>query len=423
MLAGLRLVSAALAALALSFAIAPGTAVHIRNNASPVTVPFARRVNATGIAKLLEVDRARAKSFKTGTRAAATPFQQNAAADVPVTNQAVDYVMTVTVGNPGKNFSLLIDTGSSNTWAGSRPTENPFVPLLGSASLPMNLVAVEYGSGSVMGIEVTDTLTFPSGLVIQKQSMGAALVSTGFTAVDGIIGFGPVGLTCGTLILGSSCIPTVTDNAFSEGSIPERMVGFSFAPTSTLDNTNGELTIGGVDDSKFTGPLNFVPITSTAPASQFVGIDQSITFGSPTGQTILPMTAGITDTGTTLLLIASDAFATYQSLTGGVLDPATGLLTITPDQFANLQSVFFNIGENSFEFTPNAQIWPRALNTAIGGTPGNIYLVINDVGTPTGSGLDFIDGMTFLERFYYVFDSGNNRVGLAETQLTRAEIN
>lgn len=95
MLAGFRFTSAALASLAISFAIAPGTALHIRNNASPVTVPFARRVNATGVAKLLEVDRARAKSFKTGTRAAPTPFQQNAAASIPATNQAVDYVMTV----------------------------------------------------------------------------------------------------------------------------------------------------------------------------------------------------------------------------------------------------------------------------------------------------------------------------------------
>ncbi len=95
MLAGFRLASAALAALALCFAIAPGSALHIRNNASPVTIPFARRVNATGVAKLLEVDRARAKSLKTGTRAAPTPFQQNDATSVPVTNQAVDYVMTV----------------------------------------------------------------------------------------------------------------------------------------------------------------------------------------------------------------------------------------------------------------------------------------------------------------------------------------
>ena len=47
------------------------------------------------------------------------------------------------------------------------------------------------------------------------------------------------------------------------------------------------------------------PITSTSPASDYVGIDQSITFGSPDGQTILPLTSGITDTGTTLILIAT----------------------------------------------------------------------------------------------------------------------
>lgn len=46
------------------------------------------------------------------------------------------------------------------------------------------------------------------------------------------------------------------------------------------------------------------PITSTSPANEFVGIDQTITYGAA-GTPILPMTSGITDTGTTLLLIAS----------------------------------------------------------------------------------------------------------------------
>ena len=43
------------------------------------------------------------------------------------------------------------------------------------------------------------------------------------------------------------------------------------------------------------------PITSTAPANEFVGIDQTVTYA---GQTIL-QSAGITDTGTTLLLLAT----------------------------------------------------------------------------------------------------------------------
>jgi hypothetical protein len=81
------------------------------------------------------------------------------------------------------------------------------------------------------------------------------------------------------------------------------------------------------------------------------------------------------------------------------------------------------IGGTTFEFTPNAQIWPRSLNTLIGGSASGIYLVVNDIGTPTGSGLDFINGYTFLERFYTVYDTTNKRVGVAMTPFTTATTN
>ena len=54
----------------------------------------------------------------------------------------------------------------------------------------------------------------------------------------------------------------------------------------------------------------YSPITSTSPASDYVGIDQSITYGSA-GTTILASTAGITDTGTTLVLLASGTSSCY----------------------------------------------------------------------------------------------------------------
>ena len=101
--------------------------------------------------------------------------------------------------------------------------------------------------------------------------------------------------------------------------------------------------------------------------------------------------------------MVKDAFAKYQRATGGVQDNATGLLRLTPAQFASLPTLSFNIGSTTFQLSPNAQAWPRALNTAIGGNANSVYLVVNDIGTPSGEGLDFIDGMTFLERFYSVF--------------------
>jgi cathepsin E len=77
----------------------------------------------------------------------------------------------------------------------------------------------------------------------------------------------------------------------------------------------------------------------------------------------------------------------------------------------------------SFGLTPNGQIWPRALNADIGGVAGAIYLIVGDIGNDSGSGLDFINGQTFLERFYSVFDTANQRVGLATTSFTDATTN
>ncbi|KAG5638392.1 hypothetical protein H0H81_000288 [Sphagnurus paluster] len=127
--------------------------------------------------------------------------------------------------------------------------------------------------------------------------------------------------------------------------------------------------------------------------------------------------------GTTLLLLASNAYNAYVKATGAVLDNNTGLLRITSANFAKLQSLFFTTNGVTYEFTANAQLWPRSLNTYIGGTTGNIYLIVNNLGTPSGQGLDFINGYAFLERFYSVFDTANKRVGFATTPYTTATTN
>ena len=56
----------------------------------------------------------------------------------------------------------------------------------------------------------------------------------------------------------------------------------------------------------------------------------------------------------------------------------------------------------------------------MGGDPEGYYLVVSDNGAVSGAGLDFINGMAWLERFYTVYDVGNSRVGLAETAHTFA---
>ena len=46
--------------------------------------------------------------------------------------------------------------------------------------------------------------------------------------------------------------------------------------------------------------------------------------------------------------------------------------------------------QRTFEFTPTAQLWPRSLNADIGGDPDGIFLIVGDLGTDSGEGLDFI---------------------------------
>ena len=150
--------------------------------------------------------------------------------------------------------------------------------------------------------------------------------------------------------------------------------------------------------------------------------------------------------GTTLIVLATDAFNKYQEATGSTFDENVGLLSLPNSQYSTLKSLYFTAGgvgrfidsqslrtclnirllcdfQMAFELTPNAQIWPRALNSDIGGTADKIYLIVGDLKSPSGEGLDFINGLTFLERFYSVYDSGNRRVGLAATPWTRKEVN
>lgn len=49
----------------------------------------------------------------------------------------------------------------------------------------------------------------------------------------------------------------VTDNLFSQGIIGENLVSVFFAPPTSANDTNGELTFGSVDDSKTTGNVAF----------------------------------------------------------------------------------------------------------------------------------------------------------------------
>ncbi|KAH8981192.1 aspartic peptidase A1 [Lactarius hatsudake] len=393
---------------------------------SPVSLPFVRRFNAVDGRDLVRKDQARARELASFSQTKRSGSPGN----VGISNTGVSYEANVGIGVPPTFYNMLVDTGSANTWIGAL---KPYVPT-GSSVPSSDSVCVTYRSGAFCGKEVLETVTLSPTLVVYNQSIGIASVSSsgGFRGFDGVLGLGPVDLTIGTLSPDSTLeVPTVTDNLFLQGTIPADLLSLYFEPATPGTSPaspvkSGELTFGGTDPTKYTGPMTTVPVTTTSPAKRYWGIDGTIVYGAPpptVSPTILTSTAGILDSGATLVLLATDAFTRYKSQTGAVLDSTTGLLTITAAQYANLKSLYFVIGGRPFEFTANAQIWPRSLNSLIGGATSSIYLVINDLGTSTGSGLDFVNGYTFLERFYTAYDTTNSRIGIATTPFTTATTN
>nr|VWO97073.1 Uncharacterized protein [Ganoderma boninense] len=383
---------------------------------TPVTLPIARRFNATGSAKIVELDRARAQMLKNVRHAGGE--SKRSVPSVMAVNEQTHYTVLVGIGSasPQTEYNMLLDMGSANVVVGGGKT---YVQTSTSKDTG-DTVAATHGSISFTGEQYTDTVTL-GPLTVTNQGIAIANSTSGFPkGVDGILGIGPGGLTQNT-VSGTEFVTTLFDNAYEQGQMTADVVAFAFAPASQVSTPNGLLTFGGTDSSQFTGPIQFESITTTSPASKYFGLDMSIMYGSDTP--ILESTAGIIDIGTTLVMLATDAFEAYKTATGAVLDDATGMLKITNDQYANLQSLFFTRFSTAYEFVPNAQIWPRSLNTAIGGDADGIYLVVADIGSPSGSGLDFINGYAWLERFYTAYNGMVNQLGVATTKHTNSTDN
>ncbi|KAG0704564.1 acid protease [Suillus ampliporus] len=323
----------------------------------------------------------------------------------------VQYTTSVGVGSPATYYNLVVDTGSSNTFVG---TDKKYVRT--STSVPTGQdVNVTYGLGFFSGVEYYDTVTLGPDLVIAKQLIGNALQSADFEGVDGIIGVGPVDLTQGTLSPDTNAlIPTIMDNALEQGLIKKRILGVSFAPATTYNDTNGALTYGGIDHALYTGKITYAPLTETHPAAHYWGINVTdSTYGS---HTVIPQsTAGIVDTGT-ILLLADDFFAAYlDAIPGAYLDNNFGIPVIPSSSVADMQPLNFKIGGCVFSMDTAAQLFPLDQNAAWGGETDVQYGVVSNLGANSGEGFDFIIGQKFMEKYYAVFDTDSKRVGFAYT--------
>ena len=173
--------------------------------------------------------------------------------------------------------TLIVETGCSIIVVG---TSEPYVPTSTSEDTgetvvrfrpPYFIVPDLKGDQSGCGYsgeEWTDTVTLSPDLVVENQYITVASSSSGLCDIDGVLGLGPDDLTVGTLTnTPMGTIPTIVDNLYAQGTIPEEVVGVYFIPSSA--SSTGELTFGGYDSTVITSSVNYVPLTTTSPASEY----------------------------------------------------------------------------------------------------------------------------------------------------------
>ena len=111
------------------------------------SLDFALHLNLTlGGNKIADLDRARA-SAKLAASSVGGEFRRDGT--ISTTNTGVTYVVDIGVGEPATTYSLVVDTGSSNTWIGANQS---YVPTSSSTNLGKN-VSLSYGSGKMAGVE------------------------------------------------------------------------------------------------------------------------------------------------------------------------------------------------------------------------------------------------------------------------------
>ncbi|KAG2361509.1 aspartic peptidase domain-containing protein, partial [Suillus spraguei] len=394
-----------LALLALSIT---GSTVEVRN--SRITFPMTRRLKFSNSTNIVQHDEARVAAlmdYSTHGRRINVPGLEST---------HFTYLISVYIGDPPRVYKLIVDTSSAITWVGANSQYMP-------TSISFNTrqpIEKDYGPVSFNGIRWTDTVSLGYGATVTRMSIGVASDSRGM-ADDGILGIGPVGLTSGTLRNHpEETFSTITGHLYAQRVINQPLVGIFFQPNDRYSiDVGGELSFGEPNRALYRDNIGYTPITLTYPSSAYWGIDQRITYDSTD---ILDLSAGIIDTSSTFIWLASNAYDRYQATTGANLDAATNLLTITISQYRALRNLDFHIGQETYHLTPDAQIWPRYLNSAIRGDRRAIYLVVKGLSRPIGQGLDFLLGYVFLQRFYTVLDSGG-RVGFAKTSFTYAVTN
>ncbi|KAK8016174.1 acid protease [Apiospora rasikravindrae] len=347
------------------------------------------------------------------------------------------YYAEVAIGTPPQHVTLIVDTGSSDTWVVDKSADGCEGDLCltlydshASSTVKMlddTLFNITYQDGTrATGNMINDTLRI-GGATIKSLEMG--LTTTVTNPISGILGLGP---RAGEASPGD--YPNIMDLFYDQGLIGTKAFSLYL---NTLQSPSGTVLFGGVDKSKYTGELMAVPLGPTAATQKYsyyyVALDSlSMTFDNGTTSPAFTYitTPVLLDSGATLTYLPN---STVQRLYQALDFPVEGSASRggADDDLAWVDCGILDDAEHkawTFDFRLGGPDGPLIrvplhqmvidLRPYVSEHGANMCL-FGIVPSPSANNDDsdiYVLGDTFLRSAYVVFDLTNNQVALAQAK-------
>ena len=358
------------------------------------------------------------------------------------------YIANVSIGTPPQDFSLHIDTGSSDLWVNAPNSEictERGGDLCSSGSYDANssstykyvnsLFNVSYVDGSgADGDYATDTVSI-GGKSITDLQFGIGYDSN---SAEGILGIGYTADEAQADTARQKSYPNLPQAMANGGLIQSNAYSLWL---NDLDANTGSILFGGVDTAKYTGSLQSVPIEKEFDqyAEFLITLtDVALTDGTTSQNltTDLP-TVVILDSGSSLTYLPNDLTSAIYSALKIQYDPtqqmgycSCGLANenITIDFTFTSPTISVAIDELVLETSQNTDEDQEDPDNDDGDSgdggggdgEGSLDCVF---GISPAQGETAVLGDTFLRSAYVVYDLANNEISLAQTDFNATESN
>ncbi|KAF9818494.1 hypothetical protein IEO21_02732 [Rhodonia placenta] len=321
----------------------------------------------------------------------------------------------ISVGTPPQEISVVFDTGSetlefASTQCGDPCANQPKFDTSQSSTYVNHHQTTSISFETGIGV---DPITSDSEFVLTLQE-GEDTVTVGGIAVPNVDLYTIIDQTAAFAIDPFSGIQGMSSQAagFFAGLIDQgypSLFGMYLTPKSV---GNAELTIGGIDDSKYSGDLTYSPLPGGSEGSWQLNSPTIYVNGETTG-TLDQQRTIIFDSGTPNVYFDTDTTEAIYSIISSDIQPysseqgAYGIACSKIDQLpAQLDITFTTESGEPFNLTiPSSEFNVGPFKD----DPSTCQTMINAL-----DGLELVGG-SLLKHYYSVWDIGNQRMGFAST--------